>query len=218
LTFASGLRSILRQDPDVIMVGEIRDSETAELAVQSALTGHVVLSTLHTNSAAGVLPRLLDMNVEPFLIASTVNTVLGQRLVRKICESCKESYESSETTTDMIKTVLKNLLPSDKEAMSVTAKELGYSTLPTLDQKSYTLYRGKGCADCNHSGYQGRMGIYEVFEVNPDMEHLLLSHATASEVQTLAIKAGMITMRQDGTLKVLSGETTPEEVARVAQD
>jgi type IV pilus assembly protein PilB len=218
LTFASGLRSILRQDPDVIMVGEIRDAETAELAVQSALTGHVVLSTLHTNSAAGVLPRLLDMNVEPFLIASTVNTVLGQRLVRKICETCKEPYESSEAATEMIKEVLKGILPKDKAAMTAKAKELGYSTLPTLEQKSYTLYRGKGCADCNHSGYQGRMGIYEVFEVNPDMEHLLLSHATASEVQTQAIKGGMTTMRQDGTLKVLSGETTPEEVVRVAQD
>jgi len=219
LTFAAGLRSVLRQDPDVIMVGEIRDTETADLAVQSALTGHVVLSTLHTNSAAGVLPRLKDMKVEPFLIASTVNTVVGQRLVRKICDKCREAYVASESETAAIKESLKEVLPesSDPKAKEVIA-DFGMPNLPFRDTEKYNLYKGKGCEECHGSGYSGRMGIYEIFSVSQAMERLLLADATTSEIQDAAVKEGMVTMKQDGYLKALSGITTIKEVARVAQD
>jgi len=219
LTFAAGLRSVLRQDPDVIMVGEIRDTETADLAVQSALTGHVVLSTLHTNSAAGVLPRLKDMKVEPFLIASTVNTVVGQRLVRKICDKCRESYVASEAETVAIKESLKEVLPesSDPKAKEIIA-DFGMPNLPFRDTEKYNLYKGKGCEECHNSGYSGRMGIYEIFSVSQAMERLLLADATTSEIQDAAVKEGMVTMKQDGYLKALSGITTIKEVARVAQD
>lgn len=219
LTFAAGLRSVLRQDPDVIMVGEIRDSETADLAVQSALTGHVVLSTLHTNSAAGVLPRLKDMKIEPFLIASTVNTVVGQRLVRRICDSCKESYDAGEAELTSIKEFLKNVLPKEKDPKAKEKlDDLGFENLPFIDQEKFTLYRGKGCDECHGTGYKGRLGIYEVFSVSQSMEKLLLADATSSEIQDAAVKEGMIIMKQDGYLKALSGITTLKEVARVAQD
>lgn len=217
LTFANGLRSILRQDPNVIMVGEIRDSETADLAVQSALTGHLVLSTLHTNSAAGVLPRLLDMKVEPFLVASTINTVIGQRLVRKICEHCKVKYDSSQSATLMINQILGEILPKTADEVEVKAQDLGYPDLPLFNQKAYTLYKGENCSSCTN-GYLGRTSISEVFDMNPSMEKLLVSHANTSDVQNQAQKDGMITMQQDGFLKVLNGITTLEEVARVASD
>jgi type IV pilus assembly protein PilB len=219
LTFAAGLRSVLRQDPDVVMVGEIRDGETADLAVQAALTGHVVLSTLHTNSAAGVLPRLKDMKVEPFLIASTVNTVVGQRLVRTICKNCKESYTASETEYSSLSEGLKNVLPKkdDPKAKEIF-EDLGHESLPFLDDTTYTLYKGKGCESCNKSGYSGRMGIYELFAVTPQMERLLVSDATSAEIQDAAVEEGMITMKQDGYLKALAGITTISEIARVAQD
>ncbi len=217
LTFASGLRSILRQDPNVVMVGEIRDKETADLAVQAALTGHVVLSTIHTNSAAGVLPRLLDMNIEPFLIASTVNTVIGQRLVRRVCDNCKEKFESNETQTESIKHTLATLLPKTKEEIEKLQEDLGYDVLPLADQTAYTLYKGRGCAECTN-GYKGRMGIYEVFGMSEAMEKLLANRATTNEIQDQAQKDGMITMKQDGYLKALNGLTTLEEVARVAAD
>lgn len=218
LTFASGLRSILRQDPNIIMVGEIRDKETAELAVQSALTGHAVLSTLHTNSAAGALPRLLDMSVEPFLIASTVNTIVAQRLVRRICPHCVQAYPASETQNELIHRMIGALLPQTTAEMEAAAYDLGYQRLPLGTQDGYTLYRGAGCKACNGSGYQGRQGIFEVFAVTEEMEHLLATHATTSDVQRAAIEQGMITMQQDGLLKALNGETTMEEVARVAQE
>lgn len=217
LTFASGLRSILRQDPNVIMVGEIRDHETADLAVQASLTGHVVLSTLHTNSASGVLPRMLDMEIEPFLIASTINTVIGQRLVRVVCDNCKKPFESSEAATQMINRSLGAVLPKSEAEAAAKAEELGYDNLPIYNEKAYTLYKGEGCSQCT-DGYKGRTGIYEVFEMNTAMEKLLLSHATTADIQKQAQADGMLTMQQDGILKVLMGVTTIEEVSRVASD
>lgn len=217
LTFASGLRSILRQDPNVIMVGEIRDKETADLAVQAALTGHVVLSTLHTNSAAGVLPRMLDMNVEPFLVASTINTVIGQRLVRKICDKCRVEVKASAAQVQMINKVLNKILPGVEADRPRVTQDLGYENLPLRSENAYTLYEGKGCTACVN-GYKGRVGIYEVFAMSPAIEKLLTAHATTTQIQEQAMADGMITMQQDGLLKVLTGMTTIEEVARVATD
>lgn len=213
LTFATGLRSILRQDPDVVMVGEIRDKETATLAVQAALTGHLVFSTLHTNSAAGILPRLLDMGIEPFLIASTVHTVIGQRLVRKIHNS--ESYESSKAETEAVQSTLGHLLPKDKEGQAAAAEDLGYKTLPLAGQNAYTLYKGKENPD-NPGGYKGRMGLYEVFNVSEAIQDLILKRSTSTEIQHAAQAEGMVTMREDGYLKALAGKTTLNEVNRVA--
>jgi type II secretory ATPase GspE/PulE/Tfp pilus assembly ATPase PilB-like protein len=217
LTFASGLRSILRQDPNVIMVGEIRDAETAGLAVQSALTGHVVLSTIHTNSGAGVLPRLLDMGIEPFLVASTVNTVIGQRLVRRVCEHCHEEVPATDTQVQSINETLKNVLPKTEAAIAAAKEEIGFDVLPTLGQTAYTLFKGKGCKECDN-GYKGRIGIYEVYGMTEAMEKLLAEKATTSAIQRQAEADGMITMKQDGYLKALNGLTTLEEVARVAAD
>lgn len=214
LTFATGLRSILRQDPDVVMVGEIRDKETANLAVQAALTGHLVFSTLHTNSAAGILPRLLDMGIEPFLIASTVHTVIGQRLARRAIPS-GETYLSTAAETAAIKQVLGGLLPKTKEEMPEVAASLGYKTLPLANQNAYTLVKGKVTPD-NPTGFQGRMGLYEVFEVTEQIQDLILKHATSSMIQKVAQTQGMVTMRQDGYLKALAGLTTLAEVNRVA--
>jgi type IV pilus assembly protein PilB len=214
LTFASGLRSILRQDPDIVMVGEIRDRETAELAVQASLTGHLVFSTLHTNSAAGILPRLLDMGVEPFLIASTVHTVIGQRLVRRIGQH-QETYQSDAPETAAIKEALGSLLPEKKEDVAVAAKDLGYETLPLRGDSAYTLTKGKDSPD-TPGGYKGRMGVYEVFDVSEKIQELILKRATSNEIQDQAIKEGMVTMRQDGYLKALAGHTTIKEVNRVA--
>ena len=214
LTFASGLRSVLRQDPDVVMVGEIRDKETAELAVQAALTGHLVFSTIHTNSAAGVLPRLLDMGIEPFLIASTVNTVIGQRLVRKLADK-PESYSSSEAETKTIQDVLSGVLPKDKSEMQETAKTYGYQALPLSSQNAYTLFRGTDSSQ-TPGGYKGRTGIYEVFNVDNELEKLVVSRSTSGDIQKAAIEAGMLTMRQDGYLKALAGITSVDEVNRVA--
>ncbi len=217
LTFASGLRAILRQDPNVIMVGEIRDRITADLAVQSALTGHLVLSTLHTNGAAGVLPRLLDMKIEPYLIASTVNTCIGQRLVRKVCDNCKAGYSASPAAVTMINKFVGSLLPKDNATKKETEYTLGYNNLPIYSQTAYTLYKGRGCPQCQ-DGYKGRTGLYEVFEMNPTIEQLLLKHATTSSIQKQAQADGMITMLQDGILKALCGISTLEEVARVASE
>jgi type IV pilus assembly protein PilB len=217
LTFASGLRSILRQDPNVVLVGEIRDKETADLAVQAALTGHVVLSTIHTNSAAGVLPRMLDMGIEPFLIASTINTVVGQRLVRKLCPKCKTEFDTDEAQTKSVMDTLHEVLPKNKGEVEKVKKDVGYEIIPLADQKSYKMYQAVGCKECV-KGYKGRIGIYEVFGMTPDMEKLLLQHATTSDVQIQAQKNGMITMKQDGYFKALNGQTTLEEVARVAAD
>lgn len=214
LTFANGLRSILRQDPDVVMVGEIRDKETAELAVQAALTGHLVFSTLHTNSAAGILPRLLDMEIEPFLIASTVRTVIGQRLVRRIGAE-KETYQTDKVETQAIKATIGNLLPKTKDEMQKIAEDLGYETLPLQGQNAYTLAKGKDSPE-SPGGYKGRMGIYEVFNITAEIQELILKHSTSAEIQKKAQEQGMITMRQDGYLKALSGFTTLNEINRVA--
>jgi len=218
LTFASGLRSILRQDPDVVMVGEIRDSETANLAVQAALTGHLVFSTLHTNSAAGVLPRLLDMGIEPFLIASTVNTIIGQRLVRRVAKK-RELYLSNPIETSNILTTVGHLLPKTPADVARVSQDLGYKDLPLAGQSAYTLVRGIDSpqAPAPH-GYSGRAGLYEVMDVNEDIQNLIVARATSAEIQRKAQQQGMITMRQDGYLKVLQGITTIEEVNRVTSD
>ena len=285
MTFSSGLRALLRQDPDIIMVGEIRDSETAEMAVHAALTGHVVLSTLHTNNAAGCLPRLLDMEIEPFLIASTVNAVIGQRLVRKLCPNCIESYTPDERIIeDIIDNfgLRKEFLTEDKPAIPImveaapkeepTSNPMGERKIAVpddldLDQKSIldkmaadpdmvnrsaqeaevtlrnkiflteaekdekkqtkptkpgtlklTLYRSKGCNKCDNTGYRGRMGIYEVLEMDDEIGKLIVNRASTEEIQHVAIASGMITMQQDGFLKALEGITTVEEVLRVTRE
>jgi type IV pilus assembly protein PilB len=311
MTFAGGLRALLRQDPNIIMVGEIRDGETADLAVQAALTGHVVLSTLHTNNAATTLPRLLDMGVEPFLIASTVNTVIGQRLVRRLCQTCRLSYVPSaaemvdirrDFQVDAALKHYKEMLgqpaaiaatppaakpavpqtiastapaaPADKSKARGKMKviqpigpiEMGKSILekiaadpniinrsagevakakivkdalarptpvPTpaapsspvkvepdeLAAGSFTLYKaGPGCADCGNASYQGRMGIYEVLEVNEEISKMIVGHGTSDDIQLAAVRSGMLTMQQDGFLKCLRGLTTIEEILRVTRE
>ncbi|MBR2741145.1 Flp pilus assembly complex ATPase component TadA [Candidatus Saccharibacteria bacterium] len=216
LTFASGLRSILRQDPDVVMVGEIRDSETAGLAVQAALTGHLVFSTLHTNSAAGILPRLLDMGIEPFLLASTLNVVIGQRLVRRVTEK-REMVKSTEIETEGINSIVGDILPQDKESVARISEDLGYPGLPVKNDDFYMLAKGMASKE-TPGGYSGRAGLYETIVVDEDIQKLIISHATANEIMRLAKTKGTVTMRQDGVLKALSGITTLEEVNRVASD
>ena len=190
LTFATGLRAILRQDPDIVMVGEIRDLETAEIAIQAALTGHLVFSTLHTNDAPGALTRLIDMGIEPFLISSSVIAVLAQRLVRVICSSCKESYTPS----------------------SDSLKRLGIE-LP----KEVKLYRGKGCSACKNRGYKGRIGIFEMMLLDNKIKDMILKRASSAQIAQVAREAGMKSLREDGMEKVLAGSTTIEEVIRVTQ-
>ena len=197
LTFASGLRSFLRQDPNVILVGEVRDQETADLAIQASLTGHLVFSTLHTNDASGALPRLLDMGAEPYLLASSITAVIAQRVVRKIHDKCKVSYDPDPKVVSEIKGVLGNLWP---------------------EGKAIKLYKGKGCADCNNSGYYGRVGIFEVLAITEKISRLILERSPSSVVEKQAREEGMITLKQDGYLKVLEGTTTLEETLRVAQD
>lgn len=216
LTFATGLRSILRQDPNVVMVGEIRDAETANLAVQAALTGHLVFSTLHTNSAPGVLPRLLDMNIEPFLIASTVNTIIGQRLVRRV-GSKRDAYWSSPLETKSIIETVGHLLPKTKEDVARVAADLGYKDLPLAGQTAYTLVKGRDTPS-QPRGYSGRAGLYEVMEVTEEIQQLIVARATSGDILRKAVEQGMVTMRQDGYLKALQGITTLEEVNRVAAD
>ncbi len=216
LTFASGLRSILRQDPDIVMVGEMRDAETANLGVQAALTGHLVFSTLHTNSAAGVLPRLLDMDIEPFLIASTVNTIIGQRLVRRVAAK-RDAYWSSPLETKSILETVGHLLPKTKEEVAQISADLGYKDLPLAGQTAYTLVKGRD-TPATPRGYSGRAGLYEVMDVTEEIQQLIVSRATSAEIQRKAVEQGMITMRQDGYLKALQGITTLEEVNRVTSD
>lgn len=210
LTFANGLRSLLRQDPDIIMVGEIRDNETASLAINAALTGHLVLSTLHTNSAAGALPRLLDMQVEPFLIASTANIIIAQRLVRKICQESKEKYT---LTSDQIKTLekqydLKRILTALKEK-HVVPEDASWATIPFYQAKPR-----EGCPE----GYKGRVGIFEVFEISEEIKKLIIKEASSDAIQTQAVKEGMITMLEDGFMKAVQGLTTIEEILRVTKE
>ena len=216
LTFASGLRSILRQDPDVVMVGEIRDSETANLAVQASLTGHLVFSTLHTNSAAGILPRLLDMGIEPFLLASTLNTVIGQRLVRRVAQK-RTTYASTEMETKAINSIVGDLLPQTQADVPAVSDDLGYNGLPVRSDNGYTLVKGID-DQSSPGGYAGRAGLYEAIDVDEDIQKLIVEHATSGEIMKVAKAKGTITMRQDGMLKALSGITTMEEVNRVASD
>jgi type IV pilus assembly protein PilB len=216
LTFATGLRSILRQDPNIVMVGEIRDDETANLAVQAALTGHLVLSTLHTNSASGVLPRLLDMKIEPFLIASTVNTIIGQRLVRRVSPK-RDTYQSNPIETQNILATVGHLLPKTPADVARVSQDLGYKDLPLAGQNAYTLVKGKD-TPATPRGYSGRAGLYEVMDVSENIQQLIVNRATSSQIQKQAVAEGMITMRQDGYLKALQGITTLEEVNRVTAD
>lgn len=205
LTFATGLRSIVRQDPDVILVGEIRDEETAKIAVNSAMTGHLVLSTLHTNDAATTVPRLLDMGVEPFLIASSVNVIVGQRLVRRVCEECRTSKQLSAKEIEKLKGV-------------ISFEEMKKYLMVSNEGQSVTAYYGKGCDVCNNTGYRGRIGIYEVLEVNDEIRSAVISKANSGEIAQIAIKSGMITMRQDGLEKVSLGITTVEELVRAIEE
>lgn len=202
LTFATGLRAFLRQDPNIILVGEVRDSETTGLAIQAALTGHLVFSTLHTNNASGALPRLQDMGGEPFLLASVLNCVVGQRIARKICTFCKKNIDVPTAQAQDIRQVLGKLLPND----------------PKTASGNLTLFQGAGCAECNNTGYQGRIGVFEVLPVTPVISRMILERASDSEIEKKAIEEGMITMKQDGYLKAIEGVTSLEEVLRVAQD
>lgn len=204
LTFASGLRSMLRQDPNIIMVGEIRDTETTELAIQAALTGHLVFSTLHTNSAAGALPRLLDLKAEPFLLASTLTAVAGQRVVRRVCMSCRRAYTPPPEVMADIKGVLGPLFPA-------------FLQQKNLQEGSLQLWRGQGCKQCGDMGYSGRIGIFEVLSLTDKIGKLILERASANAVEQTAVGDGMMLMKQDGYLKILEGITTVEEVLRVAE-
>lgn len=200
ITFANGLRSILRQNPDIIMVGEIRDSETVDISVHAALTGHLVLSTLHTNDAPSALPRLVDMGAPPFLLASIVNLIIAQRLVRKICTSCIESAPITPEVERLIK------------AQLVLVKEHHIKSIPKM------LYHGKGCSACGGSGFRGQVGIFEVFVMNEGLRELLLKLAPVSALRAKALENGMVTMFENGLAKVEKGTTTIEEVLRVVRE
>jgi general secretion pathway protein E len=188
LTFAKALRSFLRQDPDVIMVGEIRDSETAELAITASLTGHLVFSTMHTNDAAGAFPRLIDMGIEPFLVASSIVGVMGQRLMRRVCTKCREPYEADQ----------------------LELQEMGL----TPSKGTVTLYRAKGCSSCNNTGYSGRINVHEILEVDDIIRALIMKNVDAGQIKKAAVSKGMVSMREDGARKVLAGLTTVQELAR----
>jgi general secretion pathway protein E len=197
LTFANGLRSFLRQDPDVIMVGEIRDKETAEIAIQASLTGHLVFSTVHTNDSAGAVTRLVDMGVEPFLVASSLTAILAQRLVRRVCMDCREEYEPTDEELREVALSKKDL----KEKWNVTR-----------------LWRAVGCAACNKNGYRGRTGIYELLVVDDDVRQLVLKNVDSGTIKKVAIQKGMATLLSDGAHKVALGETTVAEVLSVTQE
>jgi type IV pilus assembly protein PilB len=226
MTFANGLRALLRQDPNIIMVGEIRDGETANLAIQAALTGHLVFSTLHTNNAATSLPRLLDMGIEPFLIASTVKAVVGQRLVRKLCTNCRKTFTPTpQEVTAIIH--LFNLRPGQDFSYVHQLEEQAIKQnigagLPagTTATTIATLWKASpdGCEECNHTGYRGRVGIYEVLGASNSVQKLIMSNATSTQIQDQAISEGMTTMQTDGLVKALRGETTIEEVLRVTKE
>ncbi len=201
LTFAKGLRSLLRQDPDVIMVGEIRDEETAAIGVNSAMTGHLVLSSLHTNDAATALPRLIDMKVEPFLIASTMQIIIAQRLVRKICMQCIVSYTLN-----------------DAQKKDLYRHELLLKDLPANSEDDIRVYKGSGCSNCNNTGFKGRIGLFEVMQINDKVRELVMQQSNSDDLRAAAIVSGMTTMLQDGIKKVMAGKTTIEEVLRVTSE
>ena len=211
-TFASGLRALLRQDPDIIMVGEIRDEETAEIAVHAAMTGHLVLSTLHTNDAVTTLPRLSNMGIPSFLVATTTNVIIAQRLVRKICPNCIQSYNLTKENIDE----LKGHFDIDKILKTLEREKIIIDNNKKLE--SILFYRGKGCKQCNNSGYKGRLGIYETLEVTQEMSDLILKKATDRELKNQAEKQGMITIAEDGFIKAKNGITSIEEVIRVTKE
>jgi len=196
LTFARGLRSILRHDPDIIMVGEIRDLETAEIAIQASLTGHLVFSTLHTNDAAGALTRLVDMGVEPFLVASSLTALLAQRLVRRLCTACREAYQPT----------------------AAELAEVGITPEQVAGAKNPIVYRAAGCAVCGQTGYRGRSGIYEFLPVDDEIRTLAIKNADSNTIKKQAVKRGMLTLLEDGAHKVLTGETSIAEVLSVTQE
>ena len=211
-TFAAGLRAFLRQDPNIIMVGEIRDQETAEIAIHAAMTGHLVLSTLHTNDAVTTLPRLSDMGVPAFLVASTTNIIIAQRLVRKVCPNCIQSYKLDKQTVDELRQQLdlENIMQKLEEKKVIINAKQGIEAL--------LFYRGKGCKQCSNSGYKGRLGIYEVLEVTDEMSELILKKATPTELKKQAEKQGMLTIVEDGFIKAKNGITTIEEIMRVTKE
>ena len=227
MTFASGLRALLRQDPNIIMVGEIRDGETADMGVQAALTGHLVFSTLHTNNAATCLPRLLDMGIEPFLIASTVQAVLGQRLVRQVCQECKKAYKPENDELEEIKKMFGVSSAEDfkrlhqletvalKEGVGKKDKEPS-----TSEKQIIKLWKAKedGCEACGGLGYRGRFGIYEVLENSQEIQRLIMNNGTSDSIQEKAIDSGMVTMQTDGLVKALRGLTTIAEILRVTRE
>jgi type IV pilus assembly protein PilB len=236
MTFTNGLRALLRQDPNIIMVGEIRDKETAELAVQAALTGHLVFSTLHTNNAATCLPRLLEMGIEPFLIASTVRIVVGQRLVRRLCVECREHYTPDETQIEQLNrsfhldgpeymarlnkleaSALENGIGKIDATGTELKKDIDLSTTPTSIHRLWKAHDG-GCNVCNHTGYKGRIGIYEVLHNSPSVQKMIVANDTSENIQRMAIKEGMLTMEIDGFVKALRAETTIEEILRVTSE
>ncbi len=226
MTFANGLRALLRQDPNIIMVGEIRDGETANLGVQAALTGHLVFSTLHTNNAATCLPRLLDMGIEPFLIASTVKAVVGQRLVRRLCMNCRQQYVPEQTEIDEI-VKLFNLHEDQAfdyihslEQQAIEQKVGDDTPLGTSESTIVSLWRAnpEGCDECSHTGYKGRIGIYEVLGITRSIQKFITSNATSEQIQDQEITEGMITMQTDGLVKTLRGNTTLEEVLRATKE
>jgi type II secretory ATPase GspE/PulE/Tfp pilus assembly ATPase PilB-like protein len=206
-TFAQGLRSIVRQDPDVVMIGEIRDLETAEIAIQAALTGHLVLSTIHTNDAAGTVPRFMSMGAKPFLLAPALNAMIGQRLVRRVCENCKEEVEPTPEQKERIVKILEDLPDEEKENIKFTP-----------DLANIKFYKGGGCKACQEIGYKGRIGVYEIMIMNEEIEKLVLKgNVSEYDMRDIAKKYGMISMVQDGLLKAIDGITSVEEVFRVAE-
>ena len=225
MTFASGLRALLRQDPNIIMVGEIRDGETANLGVQAALTGHLVFSTLHTNNAATCLPRLLDMGIEPFLIASTVKAVIGQRLVRRLCMNCRQEYVPNAEELGYIAEMFNLTSDSmhrihDLETQALNDKIGGDTPMGSTEQTIARLWKPnpEGCDECGHNGFKGRVGIYEVLGISIPIQKMITANATSNDIQEQAITEGMVTMQMDGLIKSLRGITTTEEVLRATRE
>lgn len=235
MTFASGLRALMRQDPNVIMVGEVRDGETADIAVQAALTGHLVFATLHTNNAATCLPRLLDMGIEPFLIASTIRAVVGQRLVRRLCVDCREEFTPDAATIKQVAEIfgtdnaatMKHIHHLEQQALdggigkaNAGKSQVDTSKLSTTESKIGRMFKAHedGCDSCGHSGYKGRMGIYEVLSNSVDVQKMIVANGTSDEIQEQCIKDGMVTMQLDGFIKALRGQTTIEEILRVTTE
>ncbi len=212
LTFALGLRALLRQDPNIIMIGEIRDRETAEEAVHAAMTGHIVFSTLHTNTSAGALPRLLDIGIEPYLIASTINAVMAQRLVRMICPECKTEYRLDDIAIEGLKKQfhLEKILQVLEKEKAIPAK--------TKNLQDVNFYKGKGCDKCNHTGYKGRLGIHEILEMTPEISEMVMQRKSTQEIEITSESQGMLFMWEDGIIKAAKGITTVDEIVRVSKE